>query len=90
MAGALTDSEVLSKDTTSQTTTTPPTSTTEDLSKLSTEDEAKTTTTAENPSALSKVDALGLDLGILSACDHIVATYSTFGMWAGRILYSCI
>jgi len=80
MAGALKDAEYL------------PTATSKDSSESSEENSSSTTTTTttttpttEDSFNLSKADALGVDLGILSACDHVVATFSSFGMWAGNL-----
>ena len=35
--------------------------------------------------SLSKEDGLGLDLAILSSCNHSIVTYSTFGLWSALL-----
>ena len=31
---------------------------------------------------LSKIESTGIDLAILSICDHIIVTHGTFGIWS--------
>ena len=40
---------------------------------------------SQRDTSLSDIDALGLDFGLLTLSQHLVISYSTFGMWAGHL-----
>ena len=40
---------------------------------------------SQRDTSLSDIDAIGLDFGLLTLCQHLVISYSTFGMWAGHL-----